>query len=87
MYFLDSICILKTDSGYSLGQEGKMKTLVEKLMSETGLSAEVAEKVIRIVVDHIEQDLPLSEKTTIDLELEDVTKSEVQKDRQPFIIP
>lgn len=64
-----------------------MKTLVEKLMSETGLTEDMAEKVIHIVVDHIEQDLPLSEKTTIDLELEDVTQSEVQKDRQPFIIP
>ena len=64
-----------------------MKTLVEKLVSETGISADVAEKVIRIVVDHIEQDLPLSEQTTIDLELEDVTQSEVEKDRQPFIIP
>ena len=64
-----------------------MKTLVEKLMSETGLSADIAEKVIHIVVDHIEQDLPLSEKTTIDLELEDVTQSELERDRQPFIIP
>lgn len=64
-----------------------MKPLIDKLMSETGLSKEVAEKVIHIVVDYVEQDLPLSEKTIIDLELDGVSQEELKKDRQPFIIP
>lgn len=64
-----------------------MKPLVEKLMQEAGLSSEQAEKVIKIVVDYVEKDLPLSEKTAIDLELEGVRQEDLNKDRQPFIIP
>jgi hypothetical protein len=68
-------------------QEAEMKPLVEKLMQEAGLSSEQAEKVIKIVVDYVEKDLPLSEKTAIDLELEGVRQEDLNKDRQPFIIP
>ena len=64
-----------------------MKSLAEKLMQEAGLSSEQAEKVIHIVVDYVEEDLPLSEKTTIDLELAGVRQEDLNKDRQPFIIP
>ena len=64
-----------------------MKSLAEKLMQEAGLSSEQAEKVIHIVVDYVEEDLPLSEKTAIDLELAGVRQEDLNKDRQPFIIP
>ncbi len=64
-----------------------MNELIGKVMQETGLSAEKAEKVIHIVVEYVEQDLPLSEKTTIDLELGGVSQEELKKDKQPFNIP
>jgi nucleoid DNA-binding protein len=64
-----------------------MKVLVDELMKEAGLSAEMAEKVIHMVVNYVEQDLPLSEKTNIDLKLDGVSQAELNKDRQPFIIP
>jgi nucleoid DNA-binding protein len=63
-----------------------MKVLVEDLMKEAGLSAEMAEKVIHMVVNYVEKDLPLSEKTNIDLKLDGVSQAELNKDRQPFII-
>ena len=64
-----------------------MKILVDRLMKETGLSSETAEKVARIVVDYVEQELPLSQRTTLDLELAEVDQDSLEKDRQPFIIP
>lgn len=64
-----------------------MKKLVDRLMQETGLSSETAEKVARIVVDYVEQELPLSQRTTLDLELAEVDQDSLEKDRQPFIIP
>jgi hypothetical protein len=64
-----------------------MKILVDRLMKETGLSSETAEKVVRIVVDYVEQELPLSQRTTLDLELAEVDQDSLEKDRQPFIIP
>lgn len=64
-----------------------MKILVDRLMQETGLSSETAEKVARIVVDYVEQELPLSQRTTLDLELAEVDQDSLEKDRQPFIIP
>ncbi|MEN6571821.1 MAG: hypothetical protein ABFD24_08270 [Anaerolineaceae bacterium] len=64
-----------------------MNELIGKVMQETGLSAEKAEKVIHIVVDYVEKDLPLTGKTTIDLELDGVSQEELNKDKQPFNIP
>lgn len=64
-----------------------MKALVDKLIAETGLTTEMAEKVIRIVVNYIEKDLPLTGKTIIDLELGGVSQEDLNKDKQPFNIP
>lgn len=64
-----------------------MKDLVNKLVNEAGLSSETAQKVIHIVVDYIEADLPLSRKTEIDLQLQEISQKDLGKDRQPYTIP
>jgi len=87
IYFLLSICILKIDPNQDLGREENMKDLVNKLVNEAGLSSETAQKVIHIVVDYIEADLPLSRKTEIDLQLQEISQKDLGKDRQPYTIP
>lgn len=64
-----------------------MRDLMDKLVQETGISKETAHKVIKIVVDYIEADLPLSRKTEIDLQLKEIGEKELGADRQPFNIP
>jgi hypothetical protein len=87
IYFLLCIAILKTDPNNELDREVNMKDLIKKLVTEAGVSPETAQKVIHIVVDYIEEDLPLSRKTEIDLQLQEISQKELGKDKQPFIIP
>lgn len=68
-------------------QEDVMKELVEMLTKETGLSKDKAEKAVTIVADFIKKDLPLSARTAIDLALEDVSRKDLNEDKQPFTIP
>jgi len=64
-----------------------MNDLIESIDKESCLNPEQTEKVIHMVVDYFERDLPLSAKTEIDLKMGDIRREDVEKDRQPFTIP
>jgi len=70
-----------------LNQEVIMNELIETIDKETCLSPEQTEKVVHMVVDYLERDLPLSEKTELDLRVGDIRREDISKDRQPFVIP
>ncbi len=64
-----------------------MNELIDEIDRETNLTPVQTEKVIHRILDFIEQDMPLSEKTEIDLKIGDIREEELEKDRQHYPIP